>query len=113
MALEAILSGIVIDALNFSPDSKSLSVREIVEIARANWPIPTSVEFLDGLQSENIEAISLQLDSRVARDILNWNPLWGQEESVIATFEWWDKVLNKSISPRKACQSDIDYLLST
>jgi CDP-glucose 4,6-dehydratase len=113
MALEAILSGAVIDTLNFGPDSQSLSVQEIVEIASVNWPLPTSVEFLDGSQSENIEAISLQLDSKVARDILNWNPRWGQKESVIATIEWWDKVLNKWISPTEACQSDINHLLST
>lgn len=113
MALEAILSGTVIDTLNFGPDSQSLSVQEIVEIGRANWPLPTSVEFLDVSQSENIEAIFLQLNSKVARDILKWNSRWGQEESVVATFEWWDKVLNKSISAIEACQSDIDYLLST
>lgn len=112
MALEAILSGTMIETLNFGPDSRSLSVQEIVEIGSANWPLPTSVEYLDGSLSENIEAISLQLDSKVARDILNWNSRWRQEESVIATFEWWDKVLNKSISAIEACQSDIDYLLS-
>jgi len=113
MALEAILSGTVVDALNFGPDSRSLSVREIVKISRENWPSPTSVEFLDGSQNESIEAISLQLDSRVARNILNWNPRWGQEDSVISTIEWWDKVLNKSINPIDACQSDIDFLLSS
>ena len=112
MALEATLSGSVVDALNFGPDSRSLSVREIVNICRENWPSPTSIEFLDSSQSESIEAISLQLDSSLARNILNWNSRWGQEESVVATIEWWDKVLNKSISPIEACRSDIEFLMS-
>jgi len=113
MALEATLGGTVVDALNFGPDSRSLSVREIVKISRANWPSPTSVEFSDGSQSESIEAISLQLDSTRARNILNWNSRWEQNDSVVATIKWWDKVLNKSISPVDACKSDIDFLLSS
>ena len=113
MALEATLSGTVVDTLNFGPDSRSLSVREIVDISRENWPSPTSVEFLDSSQSESIEAISLQLDSSLARTILNWNSRWGQQESVVATIAWWDKVLNKSISPVGACRSDIEFLMSS
>ena len=112
MALEATLSGSAIDTLNFASDSRSLSVREIVNISRKNWPSLTSVDFLDSSQSESIEAISLQLDSSLARNILNWNSRWGQEESVVATIEWWDKVLNRSISPVDACQSDIEFLMS-
>ena len=113
MALEATLSGTVVDTLNFGPDSRSLSVREIVDISREKWPSPTSVEFLDSSQSESIEAISLQLDSSLARTILNWNSRWGQQESVVATIAWWDKVLNKSISPVGACRSDIEFLMSS
>jgi len=113
MALEATLSGSDIGTLNFGSDSRSLSVREIVNISRENWPSLTSVEFLDSSQSESIEAISLQLDSSLARNILNWNSRWGQEESVVATIEWWDKVLNKSISPLDACRSDIEFLMSS
>ncbi len=112
MALEATLSGAIFDTLNFGPDSQSLSVREIVEISRENWPSSTSVEYSNEPRNESIEAISLQLDSGLARDILNWNSRWGQEESVIATIQWWDKVLNKSISPLDACYSDIEFLMS-
>jgi CDP-glucose 4,6-dehydratase len=113
MAVEATLSGTVVDALNFGPDARSLSVQEIVNISRESWSSPTSVKFLDSSQNVNIEAISLQLDSSLARNILNWNSRWGQEESVVSTIEWWDKVLNKSISPVDSCQSDIDFLLSS
>jgi nucleoside-diphosphate-sugar epimerase len=113
MVLEAILNGNAIDALNFGPDTGSLSVQEIVKTSRANWPSPTSVEFSENPQNEIIEAISLQLDSQLARSILSWDSRWGQNDSVIATIEWWDKVLNRSISPIEACRSDIEFLLST
>jgi CDP-glucose 4,6-dehydratase len=113
MVLEAIINGNSFDALNFGPDSRSLSVRQVVEISRANWPSATSVVFSKGSQDESIEAISLQLDSKLARDALKWKSRWGQAESVVATIEWWDKVLNKSISPMEACQSDIEFLFST
>ena len=82
-------------------------------MSRASWPSPTLVEFSNSSHGENIEAVSLQLDSTMARSILNWNSRWSQVDSVKATIEWWDKVLNKSIRPIDACQSDIDFLLSS
>jgi CDP-glucose 4,6-dehydratase len=112
MALEAILNGVEFDTLNFGPNSPGLSVGDIVSISRESWPSITSVEFSNTLQSQNIEAVSLHLDSKRARDLLGWNSRWGQEESVIATIEWWDKIFNKSVSPKEACEHDIDYLLS-
>jgi CDP-glucose 4,6-dehydratase len=111
MALEVILNGSEIDTLNFGPDTPSLSVREIVKISRDSWPSDTLVEFLDSLHDENFEAISLHLNSEKARKTLGWNSRWEQDESVVATIKWWDNVLNKSISPMEACNSDIDFLL--
>jgi CDP-glucose 4,6-dehydratase len=112
MALEAILDGKEIDALNFGPETSSLSVEKIVNISRQSWPSPTSVEYSDNSHDKSLEAISLNLNSNQARKILNWNCCWDQEKSITATVEWWDKVLNKSISPIDACDSDIDFLLS-
>jgi CDP-glucose 4,6-dehydratase len=112
MALEATLGGAELDALNFGPATPSISVGEIVNLCRANWPFPTWVQNSKAWESQNLEAVKLQLDSKKARDILGWNTHWGQEEAVVATIEWWDKVLNKSISPSDACNQDLDYMLS-
>jgi len=112
MALEAILNGAVVDTLNFGPDSQSLSVQEVVEISKANWPLPTFVEFSNVFHDKGIEAKTLQLESKMARSILCWNNRWNQADSVVATIKWWDKVLNKSIPPVDACQSDLDFLFS-
>ena len=112
MALEAILRGVEIDVLNFGPDSESLSVRDVVEICRQNWSAPTLVEFTKGFSKEPLEAISLNLNSEEAKRILSWSPNWSQEEAIVATIKWWKQVFSESVSPFKACQSDIDFLLS-
>lgn len=112
MALEAILRGVEINILNFGPDSESLSVREVVNISREKWPLATSVKFSASSTKPEIEAVTLNLDSSHARNVLGWKSCWGQENSVISTIEWWNKVLNNSYSPKDACEHDIDYLFS-
>ena len=110
MALEAVLGGDLIDALNFGPDATSLPVSQVVEVSRQAWPSPTSVKYADGLNER--EAISLQLDSTTSRESLHWRPRWQQTESVMSTVAWWDNVLNKSMTPENACRIDIDHLLA-
>ena len=112
LALESLLGGELTSALNFGPTDESLPVSEVVEISKANWPLPVTVEFGENLQTEGLEAIALQLDSDLARSSLHWNCVWTQREAVAATIQWWDKVFNKSISPVEACASDIEIALS-
>lgn len=112
MALEAVLDGSLIQAINFGPDSRSLSVREVVEICRKSWPVEVKVEFPKNQQDVSVEAASLQLDSNFARRTLGWEPIWSQEAAVRSTMEWWDKILNKSVESEVACQSDIEIMLS-
>ena len=112
MALEAILEGDSIPAINFGPDSSSLSVRNVVDICRKSWPMKTDVEFLRDHLPDNLEAVSLQLDSNFARKTLGWKTHWSQEASVESTMAWWDKVVNKSTDPEDACRSDIEILLN-
>ncbi len=98
-------------AINFGPESKSLSVFEVVEIAKDRWPGKTDVEFISNSNSGGAEAQSLQLDSGLARKSLNWNSRWTQEDAVRATVDWWSKVINEKVDPTVACRSDIDHLL--
>lgn len=112
MALEAILKGKKITAMNFGPYSESLSVSEIVEISKENWPSKTSVENGEGMHDDAVEAIALQLNSEKARTSLGWSCAWNQRESVAATIKWWDKVLNDSVDPKDACEADIDLVLA-
>ena len=112
MAFEAILDGSSIQAMNFGPDSNSLSVRKVAEICQKSWPIKTNVEFSQVQQNENMEAATLELDSTLARKILGWQSTWNQEAAITSTIEWWDKVLNKSVDSEVACQGDIEFMLT-
>lgn len=112
MAMEAALKGDQIRALNFGPDSESLSVKEVVHICTEEWPLPTKVIFKDVNLQVDAEAVALELDSSKARSTLGWRSVWSQSESVTATIKWWDEVLNQSASALDACDADIDFMLA-
>ena len=109
--LVSILDESGITAVNFGPESKSLSVLEVVEIAKDRWPSKTEVEFIANGNSKGAEAQSLELDAEFARKSLNWASRWKQEEAVKATVDWWNMVINEGVNPTVACRKDIDYLL--
>lgn len=100
-----------ISAFNFGPDSESLEVGYITELAKIFW----KEEFGYTQNANRVpkqESKYLDLDSSLAKDVLNWTPAWNQEESVIKTFEWWKKVLNEEMTPEKACRSDVAEFLN-
>lgn len=112
MALEYLLSGGDVAALNFGPAEASLKVRNVVEVARKSWPRPTSVSFSENTSSVASEALSLQLDAHAANEILGWEMKWDQAQAVASTIHWWDQVVNNEIQPHDACMQDIEKMLS-
>lgn len=112
LALESSLLGNNIEKLNFGPDSRSLSVDEVVEISRSVWPGLRVFRMADTKGDSQIESVQLQLDSKLARNLINWKPKWTQPEAVVATVSWWARVLSGVSSPESACASDIDFLFS-
>jgi CDP-glucose 4,6-dehydratase len=113
MAIERALEGEGIAAFNFGPDSKSLSVKKVAEISSKVWPYQSEIHGSQGNSEKTLESISLELDSTLAREKLNWSPTWSQEEAVISTINWWDKVLNDGVSPIIACGNDIDFIFKS
>ena len=111
LALEHSLKTDSTDAFNFGPDSKSLSVKKIAEIAVRAWPFPTKVDSFRIVTANESESLSLALDSEKARRILHWTSAWTQKEAVVATIEWWDDVLNNGTDPVGACAQDIEFAL--
>jgi CDP-glucose 4,6-dehydratase len=100
-------------ALNFGPDGASLSVDEVVEIARKNWPNPTSITHVDQNKNGLYEAKSLGLNSNLAKNLLKWAPVWTQEAAVSRTVQWWAQTLNDNEDPLELCRGEIkDYLKS-
>jgi CDP-glucose 4,6-dehydratase len=110
MAIERVLDGELIEAINFGPDSKSLSVKKIAEISLKAWPYQSEIHKSQGNSEKTMESVSLELDSSLAREKLNWSPIWSQEEAVISTINWWDSVINKGVNPVIACEQDIDFV---
>jgi len=111
MALEAQIRGESFTSVNFGPDSESLVVSRIVEVACNAWPYKTEVELERHSVINFTETDSLQLNSNYAREHLGWGARWSQEEAVVATIKWWDKVINSGIDPSIACHSEIEHLL--
>jgi len=107
MAAEFALNHGEINAFNFGPDGDSLTVRQLIGKATLIWDkeIPEILYEEDNL---NLESKTLQLDSSRSKKILNWRPIWSQEDAIKDTFVWWNKVLHRGISAEEACLQDIE-----
>ena len=98
-------------AFNFGPDTPSLRVREVIEIAQQHYSGNLTVKFESG-EPPQFEAALLDLNSKLAEQVLGWQPVWNQEKAILRTLEWWDNVHSRVTSPLEACLEDIDYALS-
>jgi len=107
MASEFALTKGGINEFNFGPDGDSLSVSQLINEAISVWETKTP-EFIFEVGGLNLEATTLQLDSSLSREILNWKPVWSQEEAIRDTFSWWSNVLHKNLSAEEACLHDIN-----
>jgi CDP-glucose 4,6-dehydratase len=111
--LEAVLNDENTTSINFGPDTKSIAVSEVVEVAVKTWGLSTNIELGSSVQNNAAEAVSLDLNPDYAKQSLGWEPCWSQEEAVVSTVQWWDKVLNQGVTPAEACQDDVKRLLET
>ncbi len=108
LLLEASLKNDVKKSFNFGPTDASLNVQEVVEIAQLAWPEKIKYQIIkDGTE---LESEKLQLNSELARTVLNWNPVWSQKDSVTSTIKWWKKVISNEDSALNACIKDIEIL---
>lgn len=111
-ALEAILNEEQISSLNFGPDTQSIAVSEVVKVALEAWGLRTDIEIDSSVPKSTTEAASLDLNPSYAKNSLGWGPHWSQEEAVVSTVQWWDKVLNQGVTPVEACLNDLSQILS-
>ncbi len=71
---------------NFGPrEDEHLSVREMIERLAQHWRSP-HIEFGE---LDLPESGMLRIDSRAAVDLLGWSPVWGIEESLRRTAQWY------------------------
>jgi CDP-glucose 4,6-dehydratase len=104
------LSGNKLEVLNFGPSEKSLSVIEVVKIAKENWQSKSKITY--NKNSSELEAQTLELDSSLSREKLGWKPVWTQEEAVIESMSWWKDVLMHGVDVQQRCTSDISKYLN-
>ena len=91
LALEAMLAGQQISALNFGPTGNSLSVEEVLRIGSNEWD-GRKLDIFDSqsiFTTSNVEASTLALDSSLSKELLGWSPRWSQEDAIKSTISWW------------------------
>ncbi len=98
------------NTFNFGPDSPSLPVSEVVEIAQKYWSNELKVRF-EVNESRQFEASRLDLNSELSRMAFGWSPIWHQKDAIERTLSWWDSVNNSEISPLEACENDINFAI--
>lgn len=108
----ALINGVNLDAVNFGPREKSLSVESVIRIAKDSFKSDANFLILEEPTTNSIESGLLDLDSTLAQTILGWEPKWNQEEAIGLTFSWWKSVLNGEITAEAACLNDIQRLLN-
>ena len=114
LALEAMLAGQQISALNFGPAGKSLSVEEVLRIGTSEWD-GRELDKFDSqsiFTSSNVEASTLALDSSLAKELLGWSPNWSQEEAIKSTISWWKSYFADSKFSFEEMNGDFERILS-
>ena len=86
--MEAVLNGSKLNALNFAPSEKSLSVHEVVNIFKKRFQDMGIQEIEETNLSH--ESVYLELDSSLASNELGWNPKLTQEQAINQTIDWWE-----------------------
>jgi CDP-glucose 4,6-dehydratase len=111
LTMQEVLKGNNIEAINFGPRETSLAVSEVVHIAKKSWGESAIVK-MDRSSDPVYEASKLELDSLLAKELLDWDPVWDQKSAVQATTEWWKGLFLEGKEPAKLCQNDIQFALN-
>jgi CDP-glucose 4,6-dehydratase len=111
LSAEALLSGETFKAINFGPTDRSLTVEEVSQISTKTWG--ATAEYIVVQENSELESKTLELDSSFARKILDWQPMWSQEESVVRSIAWWKVTFDNKISFLEATENDLEVLLVT
>ncbi len=99
---------------NFSCDSDSLTVSEVVVSACERWGarVDDVVEY-NRQPNSLIEARTLDLDSTKSRRILHWSSKWTQKQAVESSISWWKNFKTRERSATELCNSEIQFSKET
>jgi CDP-glucose 4,6-dehydratase len=111
MTLESKVSGDKIDNANFGPSGKSMSVGDVVQIAKECLGERVSL-IIDKKNENTSESKYLDLNSEKIRTETGWKPMLNQSEAIRSTFNWWLRFLNDNQKPENICRNDIEMFLN-
>ncbi len=112
MNLEALVGNLATPSMNFGPHDISIPVSEIAKTGIQTISELEIYENSDYASDLNFEAQVLNLNSKLAKNFLNWQPIWTQQKAIKYTFEWWKEYLSDEGSAKKLCVKDIETFLS-
>jgi CDP-glucose 4,6-dehydratase len=93
-------------ALNFGPLEPSLSVENVLKIAKEHFEERLKVTYEEA--NQDIESQTLELDPSCAIEKLGWRPRWNQKEAIDRTFMWWAKTIANPTNALENCLEDIE-----
>lgn len=99
-------------AYNFGPSDMGITVEDVVNIYLEAWG-DSSIATKITQEIQNLEAVNLQINSKLARSELSWAPRINSSQAVISTAEWWKRVEESSKFVPEACALDISRFLQT
>lgn len=92
-------------AWNLGPqEQKQYSVRDVLELMSKHWQGPNLV-YMD---SPLPEAGSLALDSSLAHNVLDWQPVWNTERVIEETALWYREFYSKKLSAKEITSRQIN-----
>jgi CDP-glucose 4,6-dehydratase len=83
-------------AWNFGPGVEgNRQVAEILSLWQQRWP---ALKWQVTAQTQPAEATLLQLDATKARTALGWSPVWGLEQAIAATADWYKAFVEDGVA---------------
>jgi CDP-glucose 4,6-dehydratase len=107
LALEKLITDKNFSCLNFGPDTQSLMVEEVIEIGKKTFSEILTIVATPSSKQVSLENKKLEINSNLAKDLLDWRPRWNQVEAINKTFCWWKKYLLNGSNPQELCIEDI------
>jgi CDP-glucose 4,6-dehydratase len=105
--MEARLMGSTLESVNFGPDAKEFSVKDLVEIGTTFFPELRNFLMFKEVSKDLREAGKLHISSNLGKETLNWKPRWTSIQSIQLTFQWWKDLIESSADPTSLCLRDI------
>ena len=112
LVAQNLLEGKSLDKVNFGPEQAQVSVKDLTNIGIAFFPNIANLLTFEENTQPSVEAVNLQLDSSLSKEVLNWESKWNSLESIEVTFKWWKEFLEEGADPASLCRRDIGTYFS-